>query len=238
MSSLAIFDFDRTIVDEDSDATIISKLREKKPPPEWEASNHDWTPYMNDVFEHAYTSGFSPEDILACIGAMRATPGSVELIKALAAEGWDVLILTDANSVFVSHWLKVHGLVDCVSSIITNRAFFVNGRLYIEPCMRQSACDRCPANLCKSAALAQWLGCRGPYARIFYAGDGRNDFCPATTLPPHAIVFPRRGYPLEDLIKKTQASPEPEVYAKMIPWNDCFKILQETCPSKSNFIPL
>lgn len=49
MASLAIFDFDRTIVDDDSDATIINRLREKKPPPEWEAGTHDWTPYMSDV---------------------------------------------------------------------------------------------------------------------------------------------------------------------------------------------
>lgn len=49
MASVAFFDFDRTIVDDDSDATIINKLREKKPPPDWESSNHDWTPYMSDV---------------------------------------------------------------------------------------------------------------------------------------------------------------------------------------------
>lgn len=49
MASLAVFDFDRTIVDADSDATIINRLREKKPPPEWESGNHDWTPYMSDV---------------------------------------------------------------------------------------------------------------------------------------------------------------------------------------------
>lgn len=49
MASLAVFDFDRTIVDDDSDATIINRLREKQPPPEWEASNYDWTPYMSDV---------------------------------------------------------------------------------------------------------------------------------------------------------------------------------------------
>lgn len=49
MSSLAVFDFDRTIVQDDSDNTIINKLREKKPPPEWEVTNQDWTPYMSDV---------------------------------------------------------------------------------------------------------------------------------------------------------------------------------------------
>lgn len=232
MSGLAVFDFDRTVVDDDSDATIINRLREKKPPPEWEAGNHDWTPYMSDVFEHAYSAGLHQEDILGCIGSMRATPGVEQLITTLAAEGWDVLLLTDANSVFVNHWLKVHGLQDAVKAVITNRAFWQQGRLYIEPCMRQTACSRCPSNLCKSIALAQWLSQRAPYTRVIYAGDGRNDYCPATNLPAHATVFPRSGYPLDDLTKKTLATPNPHVKAKVVPWVDCYTILHEVFPEK------
>lgn len=49
MASLAVFDFDRTIVDDDSDGVVIEKLREKQPPPEWEAESRDWTPYMSEV---------------------------------------------------------------------------------------------------------------------------------------------------------------------------------------------
>ncbi|CAH2062086.1 unnamed protein product, partial [Iphiclides podalirius] len=235
MASLAVFDFDRTIVDGDSDATIISRLREKKPPPEWENSNHDWTPYMSNVFEHAYSAGMRPDEILEAIASMRPTPGVLELIATLAAHGWDVLVLTDANSVFVGHWLKTHGLQDAVTAVVTNRAFWRNGRLYIEPCMHQTACPRCPANLCKSAALAEWCA-RRAYTAVVYSGDGRNDFCPATSLPPHATVFPRRGYPMDDLIKKTMASPNPLVKAKVVPWDDCYRILDEIFPGRSQII--
>ncbi|XP_049883494.1 pyridoxal phosphate phosphatase PHOSPHO2-like [Pectinophora gossypiella] len=236
MSRLAVFDFDRTIVDDDSDATIINKLREKKPPPEFDSSSHDWTPYMSDVFEHAFTSGFSQEDILAAIASMRPTAGVEQLISSLATAGWDVLVLTDANSVFVNHWIKIHNLQDAVTSVITNRAFWQNGRLYIEPCMRQSACARCPSNLCKSVALAQWCAQRPPYTSIVYSGDGRNDYCPATNLPPHAIVFPRRGYPLDDMIKKTLSTPTPQVAAKVVPWDDCHTIIRELFPEQSHII--
>ncbi|XP_038221131.1 pyridoxal phosphate phosphatase PHOSPHO2-like [Zerene cesonia] len=230
MANLAVFDFDRTIVDEDSDATIINRLREKKPPPEWDSGNCDWTPYMSDVFEHAYSAGFHPDDILDSIASMRPTRGMPELIRTLSDRGWDVVLLTDANTVFVGHWLKTHGLEDAVTSVITNRAFWQHGRLYIEPCMRQSGCRACPANLCKSRALAQWCATRH-YTRLVYAGDGRNDFCPATSLPSDAIVFPRKGYPLDDLIKKTLATPEPKVKAKVVPWVDGFAILAELFPT-------
>lgn len=64
MSSLAVFDFDRTIVNDDSDATIINRLREKKPPPEWEAGNHDWTPYMSNVSLLLHTISFGSAVVL------------------------------------------------------------------------------------------------------------------------------------------------------------------------------
>lgn len=236
MASLAVFDFDRTIVDDDSDATIINRLREKQPPPEWEAGNYDWTPYMSNVFEHAYSSGLSQEDILSCIGSMRPTPGIEDLVRKLAGDGWDILVLTDANSVFVNHWLKVHGLQEYVTSVVTNRAFWQNGRLLIEPCMAQTGCPRCPNNLCKSIALAQWCARNSPYARIIYTGDGKNDFCPATNLPPHATVFPRRGYPMDKLIRQTLASPTPQVKARVVPWDDCYRISQEVFPDKGKQI--
>ncbi|XP_045456762.1 pyridoxal phosphate phosphatase PHOSPHO2-like [Melitaea cinxia] len=232
MASLAVFDFDRTIVNDDSDATIINRLREKKPPPEWEAGSHDWTPYMSNVFEHAYSAGLHPDDILDSIASMLPNPGIVELITTLHEEGWDVLVLTDANSVFVKHWLKEHGLQDAVKEVVTNRAFWKNDRLYIEPCMHQTSCPRCPSNLCKSLALAQWCDSKN-YQRYIYSGDGRNDYCPATNLPANAIVFPRRGFPMYDLIKKTMSSINPQIKAKVVPWDDGFTIMDELFPGKS-----
>ncbi|XP_050359747.1 pyridoxal phosphate phosphatase PHOSPHO2-like [Nymphalis io] len=239
MTNLAVFDFDRTIVDGDSDATIINRLREKKPPPEWEAGNHDWTPYMSDVFEHAYSAGLHPSDILDSIASMPPNPGIVELISTLAKEGWDILVLTDANSVFVNHWLKEHGLLEAITEVVTNRAFWKNDRLYIEPCMRQIECPRCPRNLCKSMALSNWRHSRmSRYSNLYYKlhvyiGDGRNDFCPAITLPDEGIVFPRKGYPLYDLIMKNLSTPNPQVTAKVVPWDDAFTILEELFPGRS-----
>ncbi|XP_041968502.1 pyridoxal phosphate phosphatase PHOSPHO2-like isoform X2 [Aricia agestis] len=233
MASLAVFDFDRTVVHEDSDATIIERLRRKQP--EWESDNQDWTPYMSDVFEHAYSAGFHPSDILDSIASMRPNPGMVELITTLAKKGWKVILLTDANSVFVNHWLKTHDLENAITTVITNRAFWQNGRLYIEPCMRQNVCPKCPSNLCKSLALEKWCG-QKKYDNIIYCGDGRNDFCPAVNLPENAVIFPRKGYTMDNLIKKDAASPNPQMKAKVVPWVDGFRILQEVFPENSKLI--
>ncbi|XP_072943245.1 pyridoxal phosphate phosphatase PHOSPHO2-like [Epargyreus clarus] len=231
--SLAVFDFDRTIVNGDSDATIINSLKEKNPPPEWDSENYDWTPYMDNVFEHAYSAGMSQDHILDCIASMPPTPGVEELITTLDARGWDVLVITDANSVFVDHWFKTHGLKSCITSVITNPASWQRGRLYISPCARAAGCPRCPDNLCKAAELRRWRTGRS-YDRLVYVGDGRNDYCPATTLSEDAIVFPRRGYPLHDLIKKTLASPSPQVVAKVVPWDTCHTITHELFPKDAD----
>lgn len=231
-SSLIIFDFDRTIVDADSDATLIDKLREKQPPPEWEAGNHDWTPYMSDVFEHAYSAGLSRDDILQCIGCMRPTPGVKELIAVCAEEGWHIVIISDANTVFVEHWLKVNGLRDCITEIITNPAHWAGDKLLIKPYMHQTACARCPPNLCKKSALLQWTS-KAKYEKYVYCGDGRNDFCPVTVLPDHAIVCPRMGYPLHDLLKKDSSSSTPLVKANIVPWVHLTTVLDTLYPGRT-----
>ncbi|RVE43096.1 hypothetical protein evm_012270 [Chilo suppressalis] len=140
------------------------------------------------VFEHAYSAGMHPDDILDSIASMQPTPGMSRLLESLAAAGWDILLLTDANTVFVNHWLKTHGFEDIVTEVVTNRAFWERGRLFIEPCMHQQACNKCPTNLCKSIALAQFCASRD-YSRIVYAGDGRNDYCPTTNLPANVSIF-------------------------------------------------
>lgn len=69
MASLAVFDFDHTIVDDDSDATIINRLKQKKPPPEWNSTNHDWTPYMSDVSFKIFKKFFCGIFFVVCVGS-------------------------------------------------------------------------------------------------------------------------------------------------------------------------
>lgn len=225
MRCLAIFDFDKTIIDDDSDATIIRKLRDRRTQPHREHGSKEWTPYMSNVFEYAHAAGLSQEEILSSIASMKPTAGMVELITWLSTTGWDILVITDANSVFVHHWLKTHHLEDKITSVITNRAFFENGRLYIEPCMTQNTCGYCPSNLCKSLALVNWSHTREPYDLLIYTGDGKNDFCPSANLSEESIVFPRKDYVLHRKIQKAMMAPSTELKCKIVPWEDGFHIL-------------
>jgi phosphoserine phosphatase len=50
-----------------------------------------------------------PDDILSSIASMEPTSGMDQLLNTLGAKGWDILLITDANTVFVKHWLKMRG---------------------------------------------------------------------------------------------------------------------------------
>ncbi|RVE46678.1 hypothetical protein evm_008690 [Chilo suppressalis] len=94
-----------------------------------------------------------------------------------------------------------------------------------------TSCNKCPTNLCKSIALAQFCASRD-YSRIVTLGTEGMTIARQTNLPANGVVFPRRGYPLHDLIKKTLASPNPQVKAKVVPWEHCDAILQEIFPDE------
>ena len=114
-------------------------------------------------------------------------------MRGLAAAGADVLVVSDANTVFIEEVLHLHGLADCVAGVHTNPAAYEagTGALRVEPYHSHSCTAGCPPNLCK------------PYSAIAYAGDGGGDLCPCLHLlqgqPPAAVaevrVFARTSYP-------------------------------------------
>ncbi|GFH28379.1 pyridoxal phosphate phosphatase PHOSPHO2 [Haematococcus lacustris] len=53
-----------------------------------------------------------------------------------------------------------------------------------------------------SSAQAQ-----GPWTRVAYVGDGRNDLCPALALGPGDVVFPRRDFALHGLLNSLPTLP-------------------------------
>lgn len=131
--------------------------------------------------------------------AARKTPMSRDISSVLRALGqstfFDIHILSDANSVFISEILQAHDLTACVDEIHTNPARFDHGALRVVPFHdKPHGCHRCPANLCKGAVMEELL-MRKQYMRVVYVGDGSNDFCPSCRTGPLDIVLARTSYP-------------------------------------------
>ena len=76
-SFLFAFDFDHTVVNENSD-TYITKLA-KAPVPKEVKSFYDgtnWTEYMNKVFIYLHQQGVTIQDISKCVQQMEPTKGN------------------------------------------------------------------------------------------------------------------------------------------------------------------
>ncbi|KAL6749468.1 putative phosphatase-domain-containing protein [Haematococcus lacustris] len=140
--------------------------------------------------------------------------------------GVDIKILSDCNSIFITHILAGAKIAGAVSEVITNAAAFerlptsqqqqqqppspsqqrqvCSHKLVISPHHSPTAaphcCPLCPENLCKGSHVRA-LRRAGTYRHIVYAGDGLNDVCAALALGPHDVILARKGYPLADWLQ-------------------------------------
>lgn len=65
------------------------------------------------------------------------------------------------------------------------------------------------------------------YSRIFYIGDGNNDYCPSLRLAEKDCVFPRIGYALHRRIQENTS----KVKAQVVPWKTASTIMEAVTSS-------
>ncbi|XP_054163370.1 probable phosphatase phospho2 [Oppia nitens] len=227
ITELVVFDFDETIVDCNSD-TFINELAPDGGhiPDELYAEfllNNRWTEYMAKVLGYLHSRGVRELDLRQCLKRMPFLVGMKDLITKLSAtsaaagpavavpvvnenneqRNYELIIISDANSVFIGHYLEFNQLDKAFRNIYTNPATFDDtGCLKLTEYQYQNWCTTCARNLCKGHVLEEHIKRRAmednqSYSRISYVGDGSNDVCPALRLGPNDRVFARHGYPLD-----------------------------------------
>ncbi|UYV61574.1 hypothetical protein LAZ67_1005347 [Cordylochernes scorpioides] len=204
---LVAFDFDHTIVDGNSDVQVQKLAPDETIPDSIQDhySPNGWTNFMREVFRYLHSQGISQEDYVACLNSLPLVQGIKELFKILHEQGNEIVIISDANSIFIEHVLKKEGL--SVAKIFTNPAYFdEEGRLCINEYQDQDWCTLCSRNLCKGSILKDYIAKRQEegvnFNQVAYVGDGRNDLCPSLTLTSRDLVFPRKGFKLDSLIQE------------------------------------
>jgi len=200
---LAVFDFDHTIVDENSDVVACDKINPPSLIPDIKNYRNNWTEYMQKVFDTLKSIDIPAEQILNAVSLMAPVEGIPKLIRLLHKNNVDIIVASDSNSLFIHNWLEQNELSDMVSCVYTNPAKIEDGLIKIEPYALQMTCNRCARNMCKSAIVKEHITLKTnkTYDKIFYFGDGRNDLCPILNLTRNDIAFPRSGYTLENLLK-------------------------------------
>ncbi|KAL0044617.1 hypothetical protein WJX82_002935 [Trebouxia sp. C0006] len=192
-SRLLLCDFDKTIADFDAGERLVEELAPELTPMlaslEMPAN---FVPVTNAVFAEMARRGIGRQQILTALRKMgtELPQDSVKMMQWAHQQGIDMRILSDCNSVFISHML-------------TGAKAAASHRMVIQPrhdwTVSSHGCPLCPANLCKGQEL-EALRAATPYQHIVYCGDGANDLCPALALAPGDVVLARKGHALEKLI--------------------------------------
>ncbi|KAJ8253712.1 hypothetical protein COCON_G00203240 [Conger conger] len=224
---LIFFDFDETIVDESSDDVVVQAAPGQKLPG-WLKDTYrpgHYNEYMQRVLAYMAEQGVSEGAIRSVIEKIPASPGVMALFQYLRsrAQDFEIVLVSDANMYFIEAWLRKAGARQLFAKIFTNPAAFDGkGQLRLGP-FHSHGCPRCPENMCKQAVVREYLARRAaergrPFQRVFYVGDGANDFCPSLVLGARDTAFPRREYPMHRLIGELRATRPEDLRAAVVPW--------------------
>ncbi|XP_071186932.1 pyridoxal phosphate phosphatase PHOSPHO2 isoform X1 [Salvelinus alpinus] len=236
MKTLLVFDFDDTLVDDNSDTWVIQCIPDQCLPDLVKNSYQKgrWTEYMGRVMSYIGDQDISPDTIRSVMETIPFTDGMIELLMFIVSNKNDIdcIIISDSNTVFIDWILQVAGVQAAVDQVFTNPATF-DKRGYMEiECYHSHQCSQCPVNLCKRKVLSDFLAgqLKGgvDYQRTFYVGDGGNDLCPSNSLREGDVVFPRKGYTLERLLSRQSAQHgEGSSNPRVIGWTSGKEILME-----------
>ncbi|KAM4824385.1 phosphoethanolamine/phosphocholine phosphatase isoform X1 [Urocitellus parryii] len=229
---LLTFDFDETIVDENSDDSIVRAAPGQRLPESLRATYREgfYNEYMQRVFKYLGEQGVRPRDLSAIYEAIPLSPGMGDLLQFVAKQGscFEVILISDANTFGVESALRAAGHHGLFRRILSNPSGpDAQGLLALRP-FHTHSCTRCPANMCKHKVLSDYLRERAHdgvhFERLFYVGDGANDFCPMGLLAGGDVAFPRRGYPMHRLIQEAQKAEPSSFRASVVPWETATEV--------------
>ncbi|GMI77933.1 phosphoethanolamine/phosphocholine phosphatase 1 [Hibiscus trionum] len=216
---VVIMDFDKTIIDCDSDNWVVDELGVTRLFNQL-LPTMPWNSLMDTMMKELHAQGTTIHDIVAVLKRTPIHPRIIEAIKSAHELGCDLRIVSDANVFFIETILEHHGLRGCFSEISTNPSFFdEEGRLRIFPLHDFSkhphGCNHpCPPNMCKGIVIERIqasLSAMGEQKTIIYMGDGLGDFCPSLKLGDGDYMLPRKDFPVWDLVCKNRKLIQAEV---------------------------
>lgn len=228
---MAAFDFDYTIVSKNSDIVARDLIPTSYTIPDQVNalynSDNGWTQYMGEVFKILRETNVSKTEIVTAITSIPEVNGMIELIQNLKKMNFEVIIISDSNMEFIQSWCDANGIAKSISVVYSNPADFdENELLNIQPYHMQTTCRMSEMNLCKGQVLQEHIARNmtdgSGYDKVFYVGDGNNDYCPITKLRIEDFGCARVGFKLQKLLEESSI-----VKAETILWENGIDLLEK-----------
>ena len=211
--TLFVFDFDLTLVDDNTDTWIMSICPELQIHENLRSLRKQfgcWTDLMDHVFS-LISPHTTQEGILEHMRQLRLYEQAMKAISAIRdSQNSEAIVISDANTIFIECILQECGVRDVIKQVFSNPAQFEpSGRLSVKRYHSHNCvtCSHSP-NLCKGSVLNDYLRANSSYEKIVYVGDGRGDYCPAVSLREQDVVVCREGFPLAKLLSSVSVESE------------------------------
>lgn len=202
---VVVFDFDKTIIDCDSDNWLLDELGFTDLFNQILATM-PWNPTMDRMMKEMHEKGVTINEIEEVLKRTPMHNRIIPAIKSAYDAGCDLRILSDANRFYIETILKHHGMEDYFSEIHTNPGYVdEDGRLRIFPHHDYNTtphgcdCILCPPNMCKGMVMEKLIS-QEENKTFIYLGDGNGDYCPSMKLRKVDYCMPRKNFPLWDVI--------------------------------------
>ena len=220
---LLIFDFDETIVDQDSIYEQAKMtLSEEDYKKIIEIDEFDYYEAFNYFFKREKDIGLTLQDINSNLEKISLSPKIQELFDYIRQNKskYDLLLLSGDIDYVIKYILQYHNFLNLFSYMICNKAEIQDNNseriIYVPRNQFPHECNLCIESQCKGLELEKFLKDK-KYEKIIFVCDGGNDYCPAKKLMKKGdIVFPREGHKFLKRIKNENL--ENDLKCQIIPW--------------------
>ena len=228
---LIIFDFDQTIIDKDSEFSLIEKYT-----PEFYKEHEselykceNWISFNNEIYRKMKEKGYNWEFIKKYYENLKLS-SKMDLLFQFILEhknNIDSIICTGNNNIVVNTVLKKHNLDKIITYIISNKSILDEENILKISLLNEKYqhCKECFPFLCKQLAIEDFFekNKREKYDKIIFICDGGNDICFSKHLNKGDLLFPRIGFTLCHLL--FDENKKDIIKANIYPWENAEQII-------------
>ena len=229
--SLIIFDFDKTITQNDTFEEQIQLLNSKEAEDDLLRRVYDenWASVMAETYERFYDMKITIQDINKYIDKVEINKGMKELFNFLKdKKDKFLLVIFSAGHLYqVNRVLEKNNLTNFFDDIVAFNSYVKDGKIIIDK-PKEFSCDRCMGvGQCKTQEFNilknKYEKKNIFFDKIYYICDGENDFCLARNLKKDDELLIRKAFSLDKYLYNKGFIKD--IKCDVVKWNNGFDII-------------
>ena len=200
-----IFDFDKTIIDKDTDEQVKTLLNQdivKNLEQKYFNNEVNWTKHMNEIYKEIEKTGINIKDILETVNKLSLNSEFNLLFDYLEKNKniFELNIISSANKLLIESILNKNK-INLFKNIIAFPYEIKNNLIIQKDIGLNNDCEFCSGDICKSLLFKNNFDIN---QKIIFICDGWNDYCLAKNLKKNDILCTRKNYKLYKMLNNNK----------------------------------